>query len=481
MLLRNIADLVVTIFEIYGRIYFVKVYSTTIPWSVCLQFISFRVIVQLVVALNLNLMENKIKLKTIGDGHCLLHAIGGSIGHCPSQPPKLDLHSIMCSIFLETVENVDKYVDFFLPPNNTHLGIFRHLRYYLLNKYYNNEFGDVVIQIAVNALHIQLHILDENIHGAVRESLHTPTNGVMHNTTDIFIYRKNEHFSAIAFMPAVSADTDFSNLSEPVAVPKPPEVQNRVVYTASELHQSNLHSDCSIRRCVRKALFKFKLWSPRPGCNYRKRCGANIKNLKRVDFVSSTKVGVYQPSRNALVNAQSIRNKTDLFVDYIIEQSLDLCMITETWLSPEDSVIMGELTPSGYHLQTFHRQNRPGGGIALVHKANLKVQTVQSGEQSSFEYIEATVTSESNSIRLLLVYRIPYFANHPVSSSVFFKEFAAYLETTLLIPDRLLIAGDLNFRIDCVEDHDASSFCDILKSMGLQQHVSGPTHRAGHT
>ena len=123
VLLRNIADLVVTIFEIYGRIYFVKVYSTTIPWSVCLQFISFRVIVQLVVALNLNLMENKIKLKTIGDGHCLLHAIGGSIGHCPSQPPKLDLHSIMCSIFLETVENVDKYVDFFLPPNNTPLTI----------------------------------------------------------------------------------------------------------------------------------------------------------------------------------------------------------------------------------------------------------------------------------------------------------------------------------------------------------------------
>ena len=73
---------------------------------------------------HLSLVENKIKLKTIGDGHCLLHSIGSSIGHCPSQPRKLDLHSIMCSIFLETVENVDKYVYFFLPPNNTHLGIF---------------------------------------------------------------------------------------------------------------------------------------------------------------------------------------------------------------------------------------------------------------------------------------------------------------------------------------------------------------------
>ena len=66
-------------------------------------------------------------------------------------------------------------------------------------------------------------------------------------------------------MPAVSAEADFSNLSEPVVVPKPPEVQNRVVYTASELHHIN--SDCSIHRCVRKALFKSKLWSPRPGCN----------------------------------------------------------------------------------------------------------------------------------------------------------------------------------------------------------------------
>ena len=71
---------------------------------------------------------------------------------------------------------------------------------------------------------------------------------------NIFIHRKNEHFSAIAFMPAVSAEADSSNLSEPVAVPKP-EVQNRVVYTATELHHINLHSDCSICQCVRKALF----------------------------------------------------------------------------------------------------------------------------------------------------------------------------------------------------------------------------------
>ena len=43
------------------------------------------------------------------------------------------------------------------------------------------------------------------------------------------------------------------------------------------------------------------------------------------------------------------------------------------------------------------------------------------------------------------------------------------------------MAGDFNFHIDVNDDRDATIFCEMLDSSGLQQHVTGSTHRHGHT
>ncbi len=47
--------------------------------------------------------------------------------------------------------------------------------------------------------------------------------------------------------------------------------------------------------------------------------------------------------------------------------------------------------------------------------------------------------------------------------------------------DKVLIVGDINFHVDNEKDALGSAFIDILNSIGIRQHVSGPTHCRNHT
>ena len=56
------------------------------------------------------------------------------------------------------------------------------------------------------------------------------------------------------------------------------------------------------------------------------------------------------PVNLGLVNARSMRNKTDLLIDHVIGADIDLLPITETWLSPgeSDEKTIKDATPDGY-------------------------------------------------------------------------------------------------------------------------------------
>jgi len=64
---------------------------------------------------------------------------------------------------------------------------------------------------------------------------------------------------------------------------------------------------------------------------------------------------------------------------------------------------------------------------------------------------------------------------------VYFTEFSEYLESAVLSKENLLISGDLNIHVDNIHNSDAKKFSDLLESFGLKQHVTGPTHKDGHT
>ncbi len=51
----------------------------------------------------------------------------------------------------------------------------------------------------------------------------------------------------------------------------------------------------------------------------------------------------------------------------------------------------------------------------------------------------------------------------------------------MLAADKVLIVGDFNIHVDNEKDALGSAFLDILNSIGVRKHVSGPTHCRNHT
>ncbi|VDI39828.1 DNA polymerase beta [Mytilus galloprovincialis] len=62
-----------------------------------------------------------------------------------------------------------------------------------------------------------------------------------------------------------------------------------------------------------------------------------------------------------------------------------------------------------------------------------------------------------------------------------FMEWSEFLDGLVVIPNELLITGDLNFHLDNVNASDTRKFNETLLDHGLVQHVQGPTHNKGHT
>ncbi len=56
----------------------------------------------------------------------------------------------------------------------------------------------------------------------------------------------------------------------------------------------------------------------------------------------------------------------------------------------------------------------------------------------------------------------------------FIKEFGDFLSELVLAADKVLIVGEFNIHVDNEKDALGSAFIDILSSIGVRQHVSGP-------
>ena len=101
------------------------------------------------------------------------------------------------------------------------------------------------------------------------------------------------------------------------------------------------------------------------------------------------------------VNCQSVRNKTDIILDYILEKNLAICSLTETWLKEEDILECKQITPKGYSLLCEHRpEGKRGGGIALIYETRLNCQKISNFPRfDSFEYL--AVQCQTNNQHLL--------------------------------------------------------------------------------
>ena len=169
-------------------------------------------------------------------------------------------------------------------------------------------------------------------------------------------------------------------------------------------------------------------------------------------------------------------------MDLVCDLRAELFTICESWFNDIDSATLSELTLPGYSkLCHCPRGDRRGGGIALLVRYGLYVTKVFSAERSSFEVSEWLVVFGTGRLRVFIVYRPKYSADHPVTTGVFFHEISDYLDSLAMCNELLLICGDFNIHIDVPSDADTIRFKDLLNSMGLVQHVKRPTQIHGHT
>ena len=65
-------------------------------------------------------------------------------------------------------------------------------------------------------------------------------------------------------------------------------------------------------------------------------------------------------------------------------------------------------------------------------------------------------------------------------NNVFFDDLADVLERTSTYSCPVVVLGDINIHLDTADDPDTVKFLSLIHSYGLVQHVSSPTHKAGH-
>ena len=88
------------------------------------------------------------------------------------------------------------------------------------------------------------------------------------------------------------------------------------------------------------------------------------------------------------VNIQSIKNKQLILHEYLVENNINLCVLTETWFidTEADQVCLHCSSPNNnsFKCLTANRQGRRGGGFVLISKDRYKVVSLKAGQLQSF-------------------------------------------------------------------------------------------------
>ena len=105
--------------------------------------------------------------------------------------------------------------------------------------------------------------------------------------------------------------------------------------------------------------------------------GVNWNNIIPVTKSQTTLDGKF---KIACVNTRPVRNKQYDFVDHLLAEDIDFCVICESHLRSDDEVVLSNITPGNYSLDNCLRENRSCGGLALAYKKCLDLIQTEKGE-----------------------------------------------------------------------------------------------------
>ena len=171
---------------------------------------------------------------------------------------------------------------------------------------------------------------------------------------------------------------------------------------------------------------------------------------------------------------------------FIKDNGVDLFFVTETWLSVQgDEAKTVELAPSGFDMKSFPRQSRSrGGGIAAVYKStlgsNITFKTNLDFTHTSFEVVQASITSQHNTLHFLCLYRHPPNRRNNLTDSMFTEHLPDHLDYVNNLPGFVCLVGDMNIHFDNPLQSPTKLTLTTLSLHSLVQVINKPTHRCGH-
>jgi hypothetical protein len=84
-------------------------------------------------------------------------------------------------------------------------------------------------------------------------------------------------------------------------------------------------------------------------------------------------------------------------------------------------------------------------------------------------------------LTIVAVYRPPPSTENGLKVNTFLEQFDEFMSCVDLLPGRVILLGDFNIHYDLPSKSDVNRFSTILESADFVQHITGPTHRCGHT
>jgi len=184
--------------------------------------------------------------------------------------------------------------------------------------------------------------------------------------------------------------------------------------------------------------------------------------------------------RLGLINARSAVAKAALIHDAIQQHRLDVLVVVETWMhASQPPAIINDIAPPGFLAIHHFRSDGQDGGVAIVHKSELKVSALTFvTDPQAFECVGIRLSATSRRINIGAIYRPPTSSAQGVAVGSFCAEFADFLDEFLSLPGEPLLCGDFN----CPGSTGAmdNQLDDVLSDRCLLQLVNQPTHHAGN-
>ena len=181
-----------------------------------------------------------------------------------------------------------------------------------------------------------------------------------------------------------------------------------------------------------------------------------------------------------LWNVWSVQGEVKLqkLLDFLLDNSIHLACICETWFSSATGRFSAVIKECGFNVHHAFRAEKNGGGVAIFYKFNMNVVTGEASttQYLSFEYCTVMLRSDNNKTLIVCLYR-----KQEQSFPTFLSELEYFIDSHFNKADTIIITGDFNVWVDFPKDSKSISLLNLMNSYGLTQSVNESTHRAGHT